>query len=51
MGGKTNFGLAMVSIVAAMTGGGALFIGPGLYYIGADDHHTKAVLKPTSNAL
>jgi mono/diheme cytochrome c family protein len=44
MGAKTNFGLAVVGMVAAMTGGGALFIGSGVYNIGADDHHTKPVL-------
>jgi mono/diheme cytochrome c family protein len=44
MGGKTNFGLAVVGMVAAITGGSALFIGSGVYNIGADDHHTKPVL-------
>lgn len=44
MGGKTNLGLAVVGMAAAMAGGGALFIGSGVYNIGADDHHTKAVL-------
>ena len=44
MGGKAKLGLVVVGIVAAVAGGGALFIGSGVYNIGADDHHTKPVL-------
>jgi mono/diheme cytochrome c family protein len=44
MGGKANFGLAVAGIPAVLASGGALFIGSGVYNIGADDHHTKVVL-------
>jgi cytochrome c len=44
MGGKANFGLAVVGILAVLASGGALFIASGVYNIGADDHHTKVVL-------
>ena len=33
-----------VSLAALAVGGGAVFIGSGVYDIGADDHHTKIVL-------
>jgi mono/diheme cytochrome c family protein len=44
MGGKAKFGLAVAGILALLASGSALFIGSGVYNIGADDHHTKAVL-------
>jgi mono/diheme cytochrome c family protein len=44
MGGKTKFGLAALVILAVAAIGGSLFIGSGVYDIGADDHHTKVVL-------
>jgi cytochrome c553 len=44
MGGKVKFGLAIAGSLAVLTSGGALFIGSGVYNIGADDHHTKVVL-------
>jgi len=40
---KTSL-VASVSIAALAVAGGALFIGSGVYDIGADDHHTKLVL-------
>lgn len=33
-----------VALAALAIGGGAIFIGSGVYDIGADDHHTKVVL-------
>jgi len=44
MGGKAKCGIAVAGILAVLAGGGALFIGLGVYNIGADDHHTKVVL-------
>jgi mono/diheme cytochrome c family protein len=44
MNGKAQFGLAVVGILAVLASGGAVFIGSGVYNIGADDHHTKVVL-------
>ena len=44
MGSKARFGLAATGILAVMAGSGALFVGSGVYNIGADDHHTKVVL-------
>jgi hypothetical protein len=44
MGHKTKFGLAVAGIHAVLVSRGALFIGSGVYNIGADDHHTKVVL-------
>jgi hypothetical protein len=41
---KVNIGLAVTGILAILAGGGAAFIGSGVYNIGADDHHTKPVL-------
>jgi mono/diheme cytochrome c family protein len=39
-----KLGIVLVGAVAALAIGGALFIGSGVYNIGADDHHTKVVL-------
>ena len=39
-----RIGAAAAAALAAAAIGGALFIGSGYYDIGADDHHTKAVL-------
>ena len=36
--------LVAVTLAAMAIGGGAVFIGSGVYDIGADDHHTKPVL-------
>ena len=44
MVGKAKSGLAVVGILAVLASGGAVFIGSGVYNIGADDHHTKVVL-------
>jgi mono/diheme cytochrome c family protein len=44
MGGTAKFGLALLGILALAAIGGVLFIGSGVYNIGADDHHTKVVL-------
>jgi len=44
MASKVNLGLAVAGILAVLAGGGAMFIGSGVYNIGADDHHTKVVL-------
>jgi mono/diheme cytochrome c family protein len=44
MGGKATFGLAVAGTLSLLASGGALFIGSGVYDIGADDHHTKVVL-------
>ena len=40
---KTGLVVA-VTLAALAIGGGAVFIGSGIYDIGADDHHTKIVL-------
>jgi mono/diheme cytochrome c family protein len=37
-------GLVVVGTLAALAIGGVVFIGSGIYNIGADDHHTKIVL-------
>jgi len=37
-------GLVVVGTLAALAVGGVVFIGSGIYNIGADDHHTKIVL-------
>ncbi len=39
-----RIGAAAAAVLAALAIGGALFIESGYYDIGADDHHTKAVL-------
>jgi mono/diheme cytochrome c family protein len=39
-----KMGLAVAGTLAALALGGALYIGSGIYNIGADDHHTKIVL-------
>jgi mono/diheme cytochrome c family protein len=44
MNGNAQFGLAVVGILAVLASSGAVFIGSGVYNIGADDHHTKVVL-------
>jgi len=44
MNSLTKVGLAVVCSLAAMAAGGAVFIGSGVYNIGADDHHTKMIL-------
>src|SRR6202158_6380757 len=37
-------GLVVVGTLEALAIGGVVFIGSGIYNIGADDHHTKIVL-------
>jgi len=37
-------GLVVVATLVAVAIGGVMFIGSGIYNIGADDHHTKIVL-------
>ena len=39
-----KMGLVVAGTLAAAALGGALYIGSGIYNIGADDHHTKIVL-------
>ena len=41
--GKT-FALVLVGALVVLALGGVVFIGSGVYNIGADDHHTKLVL-------
>jgi mono/diheme cytochrome c family protein len=44
MKGAKLFGLGIAATIAASMIGAAVFIGSGVYDIGADDHHTKLVL-------
>src|SRR5450755_1693339 len=44
MGGKMKVGVVIAGILAFLAIGGLVFIGSGVYNIGADDHHTKVVL-------
>jgi mono/diheme cytochrome c family protein len=44
MNSLTNVGIAIVGSLAAIAVGGAVFIGSGVYNIGADNHHTKMIL-------
>jgi mono/diheme cytochrome c family protein len=44
MASKIKIGLAIAGIAALTAGAGAVFIGTGMYNIGADDHHTQVVL-------
>jgi mono/diheme cytochrome c family protein len=45
MKNETKTGLVVAFTLAALAvGGGAVFIGSGVYDIGADDHHTNLVL-------
>src|SRR5512146_2503478 len=39
-----SMGLGIIVTLAALSIGAAVFIGSGVYNIGADDHHTKPVL-------
>ena len=39
-----QIGLGIAAAIAASTIGAAIFIGTGVYDIGADDHHTRLVL-------
>ena len=41
---KIKIGIVAGILIAAMMSGGAIFVGSGVYNIGADDHHTKIVL-------
>jgi len=40
----TSVGLAVASTLGVLVIGAAVFVGSGVYNIGADDHHTKIVL-------
>jgi len=40
----TKLGILFIGTLTAVAVGGALFVGSGVYNIGADDHHTKVVL-------
>jgi mono/diheme cytochrome c family protein len=40
----TKVGIGIAATLAALAIGGGVFIGSGVYNIGADDHHTKIVL-------
>jgi mono/diheme cytochrome c family protein len=42
--GIAKVGLVVAGTLAALAIGGGMFIGSGVYNIGADDHHTKIVL-------
>jgi mono/diheme cytochrome c family protein len=44
MGGKMKAGVVIAGMLAFLAIGGLVFIGSGVYNIGADDHHTKVVL-------
>ena len=44
MTGVVRMGLVVAGTLAALALGGALYIGSGIYNIGADDHHTRIVL-------
>jgi mono/diheme cytochrome c family protein len=44
MTGTAKLSVAVLGLLTLMAAGGALFIGSGVYNIGADDHHTKPVL-------
>jgi mono/diheme cytochrome c family protein len=44
MGVATSVGLGIAMTLGASAIGAAVFIGSGVYNIGADDHHTKLVL-------
>ena len=44
MMGITRIGLIVAATLVALTIGAAVFVGSGVYNIGADDHHTKIVL-------
>jgi mono/diheme cytochrome c family protein len=44
MRNTAKLGFAVLGVLAVMASGAALFIGSGMYNIGADDHHTKPVL-------
>jgi mono/diheme cytochrome c family protein len=44
MSGNKKLGLVLVGALAVLALGGVVFIGSGVYNIGADDHHTKIVL-------
>ena len=44
MSSVVKMGLVVAGTLAALALGGALYIGSGIYNIGADDHHTKIVL-------
>ena len=41
---RKTVGLTVVGMLAVLAIGGTVFIGSGVYNIGADDHHTKIVL-------
>jgi mono/diheme cytochrome c family protein len=44
MGGKMKAGVVIAGMLAFLAIWGLVFIGSGVYNIGADDHHTKVVL-------
>jgi mono/diheme cytochrome c family protein len=44
MTNNKQLGLVLVAALAVLAIGGIVFIGSGVYNIGADDHHTKIVL-------
>ena len=44
MTSRTKTGLILIGALAALSLGGVVFVGSGVYNIGADDHHTKIVL-------
>jgi mono/diheme cytochrome c family protein len=45
----TSMGIGVAVALAAAAVGAAMFIGSGVYNIGADDHHTKLVLTLIEN--
>jgi mono/diheme cytochrome c family protein len=44
MTSNKTFGLVLVGALVVFALGGVVFVGSGVYNIGADDHHTKIVL-------
>jgi cytochrome c553 len=44
MAGLAKFGIGLTATLAAFALGATVFVGSGVYDIGADDHHTKLTL-------
>jgi mono/diheme cytochrome c family protein len=44
MSSKAKAGIVIAGIIAFLSIGAVVFVGSGMYNIGADDHHTKIVL-------
>jgi len=44
MRSKATLAIVIAGVIAVVAIGGVVFVGSGVYNIGADDHHTKIVL-------